>query len=59
MIVANGHHWDAAWPELEGHFSGHLMHSHEYRTSKVMEGKRVTVIGAGNSGALAIHYHQN
>jgi hypothetical protein len=52
VVVANGHHWDAAWPELRGTFSGTLMHSHEYRTAKPMEGKRVLVIGAGNSGEL-------
>ncbi|BDA48576.1 Dimethylaniline monooxygenase [N-oxide-forming] 5 [Coccomyxa sp. Obi] len=50
VLVANGHHWNAAWPELAGDFSGTLMHSHEYRTPKVMEGKRLMVIGAGNSG---------
>ncbi|EIE27617.1 flavin-containing monooxygenase [Coccomyxa subellipsoidea C-169] len=50
VLVANGHHWHAAWPELPGSFTGTLMHSHEYRTPKVMEGKRVMVIGAGNSG---------
>ncbi len=53
VLVANGHHWHAAWPELPGSFTGTLMHSHEYRTPKVMEGKRVMVIGAGNSGELA------
>lgn len=53
VVVANGHHWNAAWPELPGTFTGTLMHSHEYRTPKSMEGKRLMVIGAGNSGVLA------
>ena len=32
LVVANGHHWDARWPEppFPGHFDGIQMHSHEY-----------------------------
>ena len=52
VLVANGHHWDPAWPELPGSFSGAVLHSHEYRSPAAMVGKRVCVIGAGNSGAL-------
>ena len=51
VLVANGHHWDPAWPELPGSFSGGVLHSHEYRSPAAMVGKRVCVIGAGNSGA--------
>ena len=31
VMVANGHHWNAKYPEFEGHFDGKLMHSHNSR----------------------------
>ena len=54
LIVANGHHWDARWPEppFAGHFDGIQMHSHEYIDSFTphdLHGKRVLVVGVGNS----------
>jgi cation diffusion facilitator CzcD-associated flavoprotein CzcO len=53
VFVANGHHWDARWPEpsfpgQEG-FEGEQMHVHDYKTADVLEGKRVLVLGIGNS----------
>ena len=51
VLVANGHHWDPAWPQLPGSFSGELLHSHAYRSPRPLAGKRVLVIGAGNSGS--------
>jgi len=51
LMVANGHHWDPKFPELEGHFDGRLMHSHDFKgVTDEWRGKRVLVIGAGNSG---------
>jgi dimethylaniline monooxygenase (N-oxide forming) len=51
LLVANGHHWDPRWPEppLAGEFDGELIHSHEYRDPSQLEGKRVVVVGMGNS----------
>jgi cation diffusion facilitator CzcD-associated flavoprotein CzcO len=54
LIVANGHHWDPRWPDpaYPGTFDGPQIHSHDYRDpfSPVdMRGKRVLVVGAGNS----------
>jgi dimethylaniline monooxygenase (N-oxide forming) len=54
VIVANGHHWDARWPEpafpgAEG-FEGEQLHAHEYREADILPGKRVLVLGIGNSG---------
>ena len=51
LLVANGHHWDARWPEppFPGDFDGREMHSHEYETPEGMEGKNVLVLGFGNS----------
>jgi len=51
VIVANGHHWDPRWPEPApaGDFRGDELHAHYYRTSDVFAGKRVVVLGIGNS----------
>lgn len=53
LVVANGHHWDPRWPEYPGEFHGSMLHSHEYRSPFEpidMRGKRVVVVGMGNSG---------
>lgn len=53
VLVANGHHWDPRWPEPpfpgSERFEGEQMHVHYYRESEVLEGKRVLVLGIGNS----------
>ena len=53
VIVANGHHWDARWPEPSypgsEAFPGLQIHAHYYKTPDVLEGKRVLVLGIGNS----------
>jgi len=50
LLVANGHHSVPRWPEVEGAFAGEYLHSHSYKSSAPFAGKRVLVIGAGNSG---------
>lgn len=50
IVIANGHNWDPKWPGLEGNFDGKLIHSADYKTPDLLTGKRVLVIGAGNSG---------
>ncbi|MDD9893715.1 MAG: NAD(P)-binding domain-containing protein [Gammaproteobacteria bacterium] len=50
VLVANGTLHEPNLPEFEGQFSGQLMHSAEYKSADVFEGKRVLIIGAGNSG---------
>ena len=50
LVIANGHNWDPRWPEIPGQFDGLVLHSSEYKTPDVLEGKRVLVVGAGNSG---------
>jgi dimethylaniline monooxygenase (N-oxide forming) len=62
LLVANGHHWDPRWPEppLEGSFDGELIHSHHYCDPSQLEGKRVVVVGMGNSAmdiAVDASYH--
>jgi dimethylaniline monooxygenase (N-oxide forming) len=53
VIVANGHHWKPRWPEPPfpgaDSYEGEQMHVHHYRESDVLEGKRVLVLGIGNS----------
>lgn len=52
LMVANGHHWHPRWPSVPGTFTGKLLHSHDVkRIDDSWRGKRVVVIGAGNSAA--------
>lgn len=50
LMVANGHHWDPRLPEYPGTFTGEFLHSHAYKRAAPFAGKRVLVIGGGNSG---------
>lgn len=53
VVVATGYNrapYLPAWPAQE-HFKGTLMHSHEYRNAAPFKGKRVLIIGIGNTGA--------
>jgi cation diffusion facilitator CzcD-associated flavoprotein CzcO len=49
VISCVGHHWDRRWPSYPGTFAGELMHSKDYRTPEQLRGKRVLIIGGGNS----------
>jgi thioredoxin reductase len=53
VLVANGHHWDPRWPEPtfpgSEEFEGEQLHAHHYREPDVLRGKRVLVLGLGNS----------
>lgn len=62
LIVANGHHWDPRWPEppLPGRFDGEVIHSHAYKDPSQLAGRRVVVVGMGNSAmdiAVDASYH--
>jgi hypothetical protein len=50
VVVCNGHHWDKRLPHYPGRFTGSLIHSKDYKEPKQLQGKRVLVIGGGNSG---------
>jgi cation diffusion facilitator CzcD-associated flavoprotein CzcO len=50
VVIANGHNWDPKWPQYPGEFHGTILHSSQYKTPEVFVGKRVLVVGAGNSG---------
>ena len=49
LAVCNGHHWKPRYPEYPGTFDGQLLHSHDVKRFSVFAGKRVLVIGGGNS----------
>ena len=49
VIVANGHHWEPFVPSYPGHFEGEMLHSHDVKSKDQLKGKRVLVVGAGNS----------
>ncbi|MEC9368500.1 MAG: NAD(P)-binding domain-containing protein [Pseudomonadota bacterium] len=49
LVIANGHHCEPRWPEYRGTFAGEYIHSRDYRSPKQLTGKRVLVIGGGNS----------
>jgi thioredoxin reductase len=53
VLVANGHHWDPRWPEPafpgSEEFEGEQIHAHNYREPDVLRGKRVLILGLGNS----------
>lgn len=50
VVVASGHHRSPRWPEFPGEFAGEVMHAASYRTPDVLRGRRVLVVGGGNSG---------
>lgn len=65
LINATGVTWHANRPELAGEstFKGKVIHSVEYRNATEFDGKRVLIVGAGNSGVdiasdAALHAEQ-
>ena len=50
VVVCNGHHWDKRYPQYPGRFTGTLIHSKDYKEPGQLRGKRVLVVGGGNSG---------
>ncbi|NWF31351.1 NAD(P)-binding domain-containing protein [Streptomyces sp. PKU-EA00015] len=50
LIIANGHNWHPHLPSFEGKFDGEILHSRDYTNPAGLAGKRVLVVGAGNSG---------
>lgn len=49
VLIANGTLHKPNSVSLPGDFDGQVMHSSEYRSAAVFEGKRVLVVGCGNS----------
>lgn len=51
VVVANGHHNEPNLPTFPGAFPGGSIHSRDYRYREPYAGKRVVVVGFGNSGS--------
>jgi dimethylaniline monooxygenase (N-oxide forming) len=53
LLVANGHHWKPRWPEPafpgSDTFAGEQLHAHSYVENSLFAGKRVVILGMGNS----------
>jgi len=49
LCVASGHHWKPRQPSYPGRYDGELLHSHDFKSAAPFRGKRVLVIGGGNS----------
>ncbi len=50
VICAVGHNWDPLLPSYPGRFDGEAYHSVRYRSPTQLAGRRVLVVGGGNSG---------
>jgi cation diffusion facilitator CzcD-associated flavoprotein CzcO len=53
VVIASGHNHVPRWPATPGTFTGHLLHAAHYKSPTdpvAIAGKRVLVIGGGNSG---------
>jgi cation diffusion facilitator CzcD-associated flavoprotein CzcO len=51
LCVATGTTWYPRVPEIPGHFDGEARHASTYRSPREFEGKRVLIVGGGNSAA--------
>ncbi len=49
VVVASGHQGKPAHPDWKDRFTGEYLHSHCYRVPDPFRGKRVLVVGMGNS----------
>jgi Flavin-binding monooxygenase-like len=49
VVVASGHHTVPRIPQVPGTFNGTIMHSKDYKHPDQLRGKRIVVVGGGNS----------
>ena len=60
VVVANGHNWNPKIPQYPGEFGGEVLHSADYKVPDQLRGRRVLVVGAGNTGCdIAVEAAQN
>lgn len=50
IIAANGSNWKPVTPKWPGKFNGEIRHAATYKTPDELAGKRVLIVGLGNSG---------
>lgn len=62
VVIANGTLAEPQMPKFAGRFDGELMHTSGYKSPQQLAGKRVLIVGAGNSGCDiavdAVHHAQ-
>ena len=60
VVIANGTLAEPNRPQFPGEFTGELLHTSQYKRAEQFKGKRVLIVGAGNSGCDiavdAVHY---
>lgn len=60
IILAIGLFRQPTIPTYEGEFSGQMLHSSQYKSPDILRGKKVLVVGAGNSGVdIVVESGQN
>lgn len=63
VVIANGILAEPNIPQFEGTFAGELLHTSQYKRASQFAGKRVLLVGAGNSGCDiavdAVHFAQS
>lgn len=50
VVLANGTLAEPSVPKFRGEFTGEIFHTSQYKNARQLTGKRVLIIGAGNSG---------
>jgi Flavin-binding monooxygenase-like len=52
VAIANGHNWSPKMPTYEGlaDFKGEMIHASQYKDAAQLRGRKVLVVGAGNTG---------
>lgn len=50
VLIATGTLSEPNVPQFPGHFDGEVLHTSRYKQASIFAGKRVLVVGAGNSG---------
>jgi hypothetical protein len=50
LVAASGANWHPRMPSFPGRFAGEIRHAATYRNPDEFRGRRVVVVGAGNSG---------
>lgn len=60
VVIANGHNWVPKVPDYPGSFTGEVRHAADYQGPEMLRGRRVLVVGAGNTGCdLAVEAAQH
>jgi cation diffusion facilitator CzcD-associated flavoprotein CzcO len=50
LVLASGQQWTPKWPDLPGRCEAETYHASRYRSARQVDGRRVLIVGGGNSG---------